>query len=286
VHDLVRSWQRHLRARGLSPRTIETYAEAVALLHKHCGRDDPTAYGRSEVVDFISDQLARHSPATAAVRYRSLRQWFKWLCFEDEIDANPMDGLAPPKVPDKPPGVLGDDTLSALLRACDGKGFDDRRDMAIIRLFIDTGVRLSELTYGSVDLDLQEIAVVGKGRKERSVPFGDRTALAVDRYDRLRRRHPLAGSPVYWLGKRGPLTASGVRQAILRRCGLAGVPDVNPHAFRHTAASYWLEVGGQELDLQRLMGWADASMLRVYGRAEADRRARAAHRKLAPGDRF
>ena len=286
MDDLIRSWVRSLRARGLSPKTIKAYVEAADLLHRFVGVGDPAAYGRRQVIDFLSDQLARHAPATAAVRYRSLKQWFKWLHAEGEIDTNPMDGMSPPKVPDKAPNVLTDDTIAALLRACDGKSFADRRDMALLRLFVDTGVRLSELVYCQVDLDLQEIAVVGKGRKERSVPFGDKTAVVVDRYDRLRRRHPFAAAPVFWLASRGPLTASGVYQMVKRRCRQAGVPHIHPHQFRHTAASWWLEAGGQEGDLQRLMGWSDPAMLRVYGRAEADRRARQAHRRMSPGDRF
>ena len=87
--------------------------------------------------------------------------------------------MKPPHVPDEPVPVLGDDDLRRLLAACEGKGFEERRDMAIVRLFLDSGMRLAELANLRVeDLDLdQDVAiVVGKGRRPRACPFGSKTA--------------------------------------------------------------------------------------------------------------
>ncbi|HEV2759325.1 MAG TPA: tyrosine-type recombinase/integrase [Acidimicrobiales bacterium] len=109
-----------------------------------------------------------------------------------------MARMKPPHVPDEPVPVLGDDDLRRLLAACEGKGFEERRDMAIVRLFLDSGMRLAELANLRVeDLDLdQDVAiVVGKGRRPRACPFGSKTGQAIDRDLRMRGRHHAAAEP-------------------------------------------------------------------------------------------
>jgi len=128
---------------------VQSYEEAAL---QFCAfvedQDLPTAAAairREHVEAWMAHLLGRWRPATAAVRYRSLQQLFKWLEEEGEIDADPMAKLKPPKVVAPPVPVLGDDQLTALLKACDGKEYEDRRDAALIRTLLDTGSRLSEV---------------------------------------------------------------------------------------------------------------------------------------------
>ena len=290
---LIPSWERSLRAGNKAPRTIRSYGDSArsfeVFSREKLGIATADRVTRETVETFIEDQLSRFKPTTAAVRYRSLQQFFKWLMEEGEITANPMARMKPPIVPDVPVPVVSDTDLKKLLKACDGKTYEDRRDTAIIRVFIDTGFRLAEITSLLVeDLDLSDglLVVMGKGRRPRTVPYGAKTGQALDRYMRLRVRHTQAKALSLWLGPKGGMTDSGISQILKRRCVQAGIDVVHPHQLRHTAAHVWMAEGGSESDAMRLFGWKSRQMLDRYGASAADERAQAAHKRLALGDRI
>lgn len=113
----------------------------------------------------------------------SLQQFFKWLAAECEIDGSPMATMSPPQLPETPPPVLREAELRKLLDACAGTDFEDRRDNAIIRLFLDSGMRRGELAglrVEDVDLDQEAAVVRGNGRRPRACPFGHKTGQALD----------------------------------------------------------------------------------------------------------
>jgi site-specific recombinase XerD len=290
---LIPSWERSLRAANRSPKTQRAYGDSARLFAEFL-RDrglpsEVEKLGREHVELFIEDQLSRHRASTASVRYRCLQQLFKWLLDEGEITASPMAHMRPPAIPEAPVPVVSDEDLRRLLKACEGTGFEDKRDTAIVRVLMDCGVRLAELTglrLEDVDFDSDVIVVIGKGRRQRAVPFGSKTSTAIDRYLRVRSRHPQSAANALWLGLAGPLGDSGVQQLLRRRCSQAGIADLHPHQFRHTAAHAWLSAGGTEGDAMRLFGWKSREMLSRYGASAADQRARESYRRLAPGDRL
>lgn len=179
--------------------------------------------------------------------------------------------------------MFTDTELRALLATCEQKkGFEPRRDTALLWTFISTGVRLGEmagLRVDDVDLDAGAALVIGKGDRGRYVTFGSRTVLALDRYLRERTRHPAATSDWLWLGGKGRLTDSGITQVLRRRATEANVEGIHAHRFRHTFAHRWLANGGTEGGLQTVAGWRSPQMLARYGAsAKAERAAAEAGR--------
>lgn len=291
--DLLPSFERSLRARRRSERTIADYTGAARQLEAWLAAQGmPTAVdaiAREHVEAYIVAELERTSPSTAASAYRRLQQVFRWLAEEGEIPASPMARMSPPDLPEAPVPIIDDDRLRRLLAACGGKGFTDRRDHAILRLLIDTGMRRGEvagLRVADVDWRDQVATVTGKGDKTRHCPFGHKTAEALDRYLRARSKHADSDQPWLWVGRRGRLGDSGIAQMLRRRCAAAGIEPLHLHLFRHTAAHHWLATDGGEGDLMRLMGWSSRDMLDRYGASAADARARDAHRRKRPGDRI
>lgn len=285
---LVESWQLSLHAKApgttrLYLRSVESFvAFLVGAGRPGAAPGDLCAVSRQDAEAWFGAQRAAGlAPATLRSRWIALRNLYGWLHDEEEIDVNPMSKVKVDRANPDPVDVLTDDALAALLKACDGKAFLDRRDAAMIRLMAATGLRRAEVIALTIeDLDLiRRVAYVrhGKGDKARFVRFDAPTAAAVDRYRRARARHRLAALPALWLSRLGPLRANGLTFALDRRAAMAGIGHVHPHQLRHTFAHRFLERGGNEGDLQRLGGWESAEVMRRYGSARAVDRALAAY---------
>lgn len=316
---LHKSWMLALRADGKSEKTLKTYAESSTQFIGFLASPPPLPDDVATLLDaqpkiagadqisvthlraFVSYLISRHKPATANNRYRGLQQWFGWMAREEEISFSPFatGKLSPPTVPETPVAVVPMDEIRALLATCKPRTLVNLRDEALIRLFFDTGARVSEMAglmrepgddaqVPHVDLEQLMIWVVGKGRRFRGIPFGSKTGLAVDRYMRERRKHPLAYRPELWLGEkmRGPLSASGMEQMLRRRTKAAGIPHIHPHQGRHTWAHEFRVAGGDRGDLKRLGGWKSDQMVDRYGASAADERAHASYRKRSFGDQI
>lgn len=241
----------------------------------------------THIQEFLADQLQRLAASSALTRYKALRLFFAWAVDEEELTSSPMARIRPPMVPDKPVPIVVNDQVKLLLATCKGRDFQSRRDLAVLSLLFDTGIRRSEcssLLLTDLDLDTKHIQVLGKGRRVRVIPFGMATAKALDRWLRIRSSHALADTDSLWLGTSGrTFGANGIRLMLDRRGNQAGF-KVHAHLFRHTFAHNHLVNGGNEGDLMMLAGWKSRQMLNRYASSTAAERARIAYR--SPLDRI
>jgi integrase len=277
---LLRSYLFHLQARNLSPRTVKAtqeYLKPFLSLH------DPLTCSQNDLNAYLGDMVTRCQPSTVRTAWRHLKGFFDWLAQEGDITVNPMVGVPKPIVPPVNVSVLTAEEVRRLLDTCKGHGPDNRRDLAILTIMLDSGLRLSEITNLTLD-DISEdrsLRVFGKGRKWRTVSLGATASTALDRW--LRIRGPAAGG--LWTGRKGPLTPTGVRGVVRRRARMAGL-KVHPHMLRHTFVDRWLRNGGSEVDLSKLAGWTSTAMANRYAQHRAAERALSAHKSVGPLDRL
>jgi site-specific recombinase XerD len=183
-------WDRTLRSRNYPKTTRYNYllaasqlahylAANIPSLDAEAAAEDPTEVRKDHIESFQAWMIETRSAATALNKHKSLQQFFKWLMIDaDEIDSSPMARVGQPKVDKRLIPIIRDGETSRVLGTCKGREFIHLRDEAIIRLYYNTGARLSEvgnLLVDHVDLNTDSILYYGKGGKERRVRFGPKT---------------------------------------------------------------------------------------------------------------
>lgn len=289
----IASFGRWLRFGNKSDKTITIYVAAATKLAAWLAERDVTDWADARpqhVQEFIIGVLETRSAGYANNLFRALQQFAKWFAIEEE-QPNVMAGMKPPMLPEQETPVLREEHLRALLKSCEGREFIQRRDAAIIYLFLDSGIRRAELAnlrVAELDLDYREVTVLGKGRRTRTVAFGRKAAWALDRYLTERGKHRQAELEQLWLGEKGkgPMTGSGIFQMIQRRGERVGVPGLHPHIMRHTWAHLMKAANMSDDEIMKNAGWRSPQMLARYAASTASERARESAKRLAPGDRL
>ncbi|WP_345270408.1 tyrosine recombinase XerC [Nocardioides nanhaiensis] len=291
------SYERHLVAeRDLTPHTVRAYLGDVAGLLEHAHRLGATHPDDLDLRALRSWLAKQHSMGltrtTLARRATAARVFTAWLARTGQVTTDPGAALGSPKAPQTLPAVLGADEAEQLIRAAADLADDGSpvglRDVAMLELLYATGIRVGELTGLDVD-DLDDgrrvVRVLGKGRKERTVPYGAPAARALDHWlDRGRRQLAREGSgPALFLGARGGrIDQRAVRTLVHRRIAeVPGAPDIGPHGLRHTAATHLLEGGADLRSVQELLGHASLATTQRYTHVTTDR-LRRAYRQAHP----
>lgn len=289
------SFRRYLLALGRAQGTVRHYTGAVRHFYAYLEQKfeflDACEITPDHVRGFIALKLETSSSASAYHHAQALRSYFGFLESEGAIDRSPAENVRSPRAKTEPAKVLELAEIRRMLRACRGGRFFDRRDLAMLRMFVSTGARCSEvanlkinpLDYGEGDVDLDHgtVRFIGKGGFGRSCSLDRDTVRAVERYLRMRSRHPKSHLPNLWLTGFGGITNNGMYVAIRRRAEIAGIKGFHLHRIRHTFAHEWLKTGGNEGDLMRVMGWRSREMVDYYAAGVAEERAIAAARKFS-----
>jgi integrase/recombinase XerC len=284
-------YERHLSAeRDLTAHTVRAYVGDVGGLLEHAARlghtDAATLDLRTLRSWLAKQQTLGKSRTTIARRATAARVFTAWLARTGRAAADAGASLGSPKKHASLPPVLRADEASDLIRAAAELADDGSpvglRDVAMLELLYATGIRVGELVgldVDDIDRERNVIRVFGKGRKERTVPFGRPAARALDFW--LKHGRPqLAGpgsGPAVFLGARGKrIDQRAVRTMVHRRIAdVPGAPDIGPHGLRHTAATHLLEGGADLRSVQELLGHASLATTQLYTHVTTDRLRRA-----------
>lgn len=285
--DAVAAFERHLRLeRNRSEHTVRAYVGDIVSLLEHLRR-----LGGLEVADLDLRTLrgwlamlhARGAArSTLARRAASVRTFTAWALATGLAATDPGQSLASPRPHRVLPHVLGADEAGALMELPTDDTAIGRRDRLIVELLYATGIRVSELVsldIDDVDRSRRVLRVLGKGRKERTVPYGQAAERALDEW--LRSGRPelaVEGSgAALLLGRRGRrLDQRAARRVVHDHAAqLPAAPQLGPHALRHSAATHLLDGGADLRVVQELLGHASLATTQIYTHVSAERLLRA-----------
>jgi integrase/recombinase XerC len=202
----------------------------------------------------------------------TLRSFFKFLAREGLLKINPSLTVSSPKLDKHLPQFLTEDEAAKLIESALPKDERGLRDRAVLETFYSTGIRIGELSGLNID-DIDFIGcivkVMGKGKKERVVPIGDKAVAAIRAYLDRRKKQ----SEVLFLNKNGKrITTRGIRNIVGKYIRLAGIKQgVSPHTLRHSFATHLLNRGADLRSVQELLGHVNLSTTQVYTHLTTDR---------------
>ncbi len=227
------------------------------------------------------------SPTTVNGYFRALRTFFNWLEQEELIIENPFRNLKTPRPDNKVIRALTSSDLEKLFKLCAGKSALEVRNKAILSVFLDTGLRVSELTNLLIDdVNMEDGSILvrhGKGNKQRLVRVGSKAQKALWKYITLYRK---SNSNRLFINRSGePLNLIGVK-ILIKRLGNKANVKVHPHQLRHTFAIAFLRAGGDVFSLQYLLGHSTLQMTQRYLQSLNANDAANAHKKFSPLDNF
>jgi integrase/recombinase XerC len=261
--------------RNASAHTVAAYESDLSQFIAFAGRERGTRKALEpkhldlDLIRGFLGELYRQGQARASVarKVSTLRTFVRYLRREGWIESDPAALAVAPKREQKVPAHLSVDEMSRLLDAPDASTPLGRRDRAILELFYASGIRLSELValdLEDVDLSGRMVRVLGKGRKERIVPFNPKAAAALRAWlgDRVALT---AGDALFVNARGGRLTGRSVQRLVARYVSSCSTRfGISPHALRHSFATHLLQAGADLRAIQELLGHVRLSTTQRY----------------------
>ena len=293
---VLAAYERHLVSeRDLTPNTVRAYVGDIRSMLEQAARLGHTGVDTLDVRTLRSwlatQQTLGKARTTMARRATAVRVFTAWTRRTGRTATDPGALLGSPKAHRTLPPALRVDEARALLEAAarhaDDGSATGARDVAILELLYATGIRVGELCgldVDDVDHERRVVRVFGKGRKERSVPFGVPAERALAGWLAVRGTVAVPGAgAALFLGTRGKrIDQRAVRTLVhARLVDVPGAPDLGPHGLRHTAATHLLEGGADLRTVQELLGHASLATTQIYTHVTTDR-LRAAYRQAHP----
>ncbi len=259
--------------KGLARNSLSAYAIDLRHFgHYLCDQSiDLDAVERINIVRYFQAlRTAGISTRSVARALAAIRGMFRFLVAERHLKRDPTENLENPKLWTTLPKSLQPPEVEALLRAPDPKTPEGSRDRAMLELLYATGLRVSELIHVKIEdlvMDAGFLRTMGKGSKERIVPFGDTARDAILEYiEQGRPRFDKHGNPYLFLSQLGkPMTRQSFWMKIVRYAREAGIAaHISPHTLRHAFATHLLENGADLRSVQLMLGHSDISTTQIY----------------------
>ncbi len=266
------------RERNASPHTIRAYAADLEQFESHLaaefGRPGTLADVDHLVIRAFLARMHRDGlkKASAARKLATLRTFFRYLCREGILERNPARALLSPRKERKIPAHLEESEIATLIEVS-GETDSARRARAILEMLYATGIRCAELVgldLGDVDLPARTVRVLGKGSKERIVPFGQPAGRALEAYLVARQNAKPKSQALFLNARGGRLTDRWVRRIVTHRVQQVAIARrLSPHSLRHSFATHLLERGADLRAIQELLGHASLSTTQRYTHVNA-----------------
>lgn len=259
--------------KNYSPYTLLNYRLDLEEFFGLMGEVDVAALTYVSLRKYLAELRNRqHRPRTIARKLSSLRSFFKFLFREGHIKSNPAVLLQTPKLDKTLPKFLSETEVVQLIEASPVESLADRRDRAILETLYSSGLRVGELVSmntESVDVISNLVRVMGKGKKERIVPIGDKAVDAIKDY----LDHRASAQRALFLNRRGGrLTDRSVRNIINRHILKTSLRmNVSPHVMRHSFATHLLNHGADLRSVQELLGHVNLSTTQIYTHVTTER---------------
>ncbi len=286
LDNLVRSFLEYLEIeRNYSGHTIESYQNDLNGFAIFLGGEDihePKEIDRNVLRSFLAHLIDEgYSKKSLARKIACLRSFFKFLKHKQVIESNPVLNIRTPKLDKRIPGFLDESTVQRLMDLPDRTTVGGLRDAAILEVFYSTGIRLSELMNLNID-DLDHhsrlIKVMGKGRKQRIIPIGEKAVHALDEYLKMRDREPIRArtdedvKAVFLTDGGKRMYPQIVGNIVKRYIGkVSELEKKSPHVLRHTFATHLLNRGADLKAVKELLGHESLSTTQIYTHVTTDR---------------
>lgn len=293
LQDAATGFTRHLAAVvGRSPHTVRAYTADVVSLCDHAarmGHRDLSAVDLGVLRSWLARSRARGAARTSlARRAAAARAFSSWAQEQGLLGTDVAASLANPRPHRDLPAVLSPEEVPALLAAPAEQRADlASRDRAVLETLYATGVRVSELCgldLADVDRRRRTMRVMGKGGRERTVPFGAPAAAALESWLEAARPSlagPHSGQALFLGARGGRLHPTVVRRLVARHARAASTPPVSPHSLRHSAATHLLSGGADLRSVQEVLGHSSLASTQLYTHVSMER-LRAAYRQAHP----
>ena len=276
-------FERFLRLeRGRSEHTVHAYVgDVTLLLHELAVSGEPRLAGLSLRIlrGWLSSMhQTGASRTTLARRAAAARTFAGWAFERGKLAANVAELLASPRPHRTIPAVLSAAEANSVVESIDGDEPMQQRDRLILELLYGTGIRVAELVgldLGDIDRHRRVLRVIGKGDKQRSVPYGLPADAALHQWLSSGRPswvQPASGAALL-LGRRGGRLDQRTARAVVNRAtaGVIGGAGLSPHGLRHTAATHLLDGGADLRAVQELLGHASLATTQIYTHVSVDR---------------